>query len=175
MPWFTRKSAKDHAEPEPPKRSAASPLTSADTSGDADELPVHPVSRRLGPEDKARIALALQELHEAEVDLDDLDSLGTAYDMAFRAWQTGASGEGHDLIVERFAMGIGEHLNRHTDLSWSVVTDVFGTDLGLSDTRAGQGDFVVVPSNLVASRWMMKETGWIPRVVGHLVVRRSWE
>jgi hypothetical protein len=47
-----------------------------------------------------------------------------------------------------------------------VVTDVFGTDLGLVAARA---DTVVVPHNLVGARWMRGETGWIPGVVEHLV------
>ena len=49
---------------------------------------------------------------------------------------------------------------------WAVVTDVFGTDLGLVAARA---DTVIVPHNLVGARWMRRETGWIPGVVSHLV------
>ena len=48
-----------------------------------------------------------------------------------------------------------------------MVTDVFGTDLSL--TEGFKGSFVVVPHNLVAGRWMRGETGWIPAVVGHIV------
>ena len=73
-------------------------------------------------------------------------------------------------IVERFAIGIGEHLHRATDLSWSRVTDAFGTDLAVA---GGKDDFVVVPGNLVAARWMNAETGWVPGVVGHLVRVRA--
>lgn len=66
---------------------------------------------------------------------------------------------------------MGEHLSRHTDLDWRIVTDVFGTDLGLLE--GPRGAFMVVPSNLVAGRWMRGETGWIPGVVGHLVSCRE--
>ena len=57
-----------------------------------------------------------------------------------------------------------------TDLSWSRVTDAFGTDLAVA---GGKDDFVVVPGNLVAARWMNAETGWVPGVVGHLVRVRA--
>jgi len=78
--------------------------------------------------------------------------------------------EGHEAIVERYAIGIGEHLSRHTDLSWALVTDAFGTDLALA---GGRDEFVVVPSNLVAARWLNQERGWIPGVVAHLVRVRA--
>ena len=77
----------------------------------------------------------------------------------------------HSAIVERYAIGIGAHLDRHTDLDWQVVTDVFGTDLSLAE--GFKGSFVVVPHNLVAGRWMRGETGWVEPVVGHIVRRRS--
>ena len=77
-------------------------------------------------------------------------------------------GLGHDEIVERYAIGIGEHLARHTDLAWEVVTDVFGTDMAVA-----AGDFVVVPSNLVAVRWMRREPAWVEGVVGHLLTLRT--
>ena len=85
----------------------------------------------------------------------------------------GGVGTGWTSIMrsERFAIGVGEFLARHTDLRWRIVTDVFGTDLALADER--EGDFVVVPGNLVASRWMRGETGWIPGVVSHLVNVRA--
>jgi hypothetical protein len=75
------------------------------------------------------------------------------------------------VVVERFAMGIGEHLHRHTDLRWQLVTDAFGTDLAVAD--GFKGGFVVVPMNLVAVRWLRREQGWVPGVVGHLVQLRT--
>jgi Domain of unknown function (DUF3806) len=167
--WFNRKSHDDE-EPEADPRVSSSPFDTADNDGD-EELPLRPVARRLGAEEAERIARGLEQLDAAGVDLDDLVSLGAAYDDAFDKWESGQVEEGHERIVERFAIGIGEHLHRHTDLSWQVVTDAFGTDLAVAG--GGRGDFVVVPSNLVAARWMKRETGWVPGVVGHLVVRRS--
>ena len=36
-----------------------------------------------------------------------------------------------------------------------------------------RGGFVVVPMNLVAVRWLRREQGWVPGVVGHLVRLRT--
>jgi hypothetical protein len=134
---------------------------------------LRPLVDPLGDADRARIAAALEALAAEGVDVDDLTSLGGGLDRAYAAWAA-APDEGrpdHAAIVERYAVGIGEHLDRHTDLDWQVVTDVFGTDLSL--TEGFKGSFVVVPHNLVAGRWMRGETGWVPAVVGHIVRRRT--
>lgn len=151
------------AEPEPPR---VSTLPDRGTRA-AEELPLTPESSRPGEEERARIAAALAGLEAEGVDVDDLASLGAGLDRALASW-VARQGDDHDAIVERYAIGIGEHLVRRTDLAWAVVTDVFGTDLG-----ASAGDFVVVPHNLVAVRWMRRETGWVPPVVGHLVQLRT--
>ncbi|WP_131103278.1 DUF3806 domain-containing protein [Ornithinimicrobium sufpigmenti] len=132
------------------------------------DLPLTPESRRLGEEEKAHIARALEELAAEDVDVDDLTSISAGLDRALTSWLADRSAD-HDAIVQRYAVAVGEHLHRHTDLAWEVVTDVFGTDLAVA-----AGDFVVVPSNLVAVRWMRREQGWVPSVVGHLVRVRSW-
>jgi hypothetical protein len=126
-----------------------------------------PVTRKVGDEERDRVAAGLAAVQEEGVDVDDLASIGAGFDRALTSWMSDRSGD-HDAIVERYAIAVGEHLHRHTDLAWEVVTDVFGTDLAVA-----AGDFVVVPSNLVAVRWMRRETGWIPSVVGHLVTLRT--
>jgi hypothetical protein len=126
-----------------------------------------PESRPLGEEERARIASGLERAAALGVDVDDLASIGAHFDEQFRAVQADASaGGGSDVVVDTFAIAIGEHLTRHSARDWAVVTDVFGTDLGLVSARA---DTVVVPHNLVGARWMRGETGWIPGVVSHLV------
>ncbi|QFG67450.1 DUF3806 domain-containing protein [Ornithinimicrobium pratense] len=132
------------------------------------DLPLTPETRRIGEEEKAHIAQALEALATEGVDVDDLASISAGLDRALASWLTDRSGD-HDAIVQRYAVAIGEHLHRHTDLAWEVVTDAFGTDLAVA-----AGDFVVVPANLVAVRWMRREQGWVPSVVGHLVTVRSW-
>lgn len=148
--------------PEPRVRALPDP-------GDATvaELPTKPESRRIGTEERERIAAALAALETEGVDVDDLASIGAGLDRALAGWVS-RRGDDHDAIVQRYGIAVGEHLHRHTDLAWEVVTDVFGTDLAVA-----AGDFVVVPSNLVAVRWMRRETGWVPAVVGHLVDLRT--
>lgn len=131
------------------------------------DLPLKPESRPLDEQERARIDEALAALEAEGVDVDDLGSIGAGLDRALARWvQDG--GKDHDAVVQRYAVGIGEHLHRHTDLAWEVATDVFGTDLAVV-----AGDFVVVPANLVAVRWMRRESGWVPQVVGHLVDLRT--
>lgn len=131
------------------------------------ELPLTPESRKIGAEERERIDTGLQALAAEGVDVDDLASISAGLDRALDGWLADQSGD-HGAIVERYAVAVGEHLARHTDLAWELVTDVFGTDLAVA-----AGDFVVVPGNLVAVRWMRREKGWVPRVVGHLVTVRT--
>lgn len=170
MAWFKRGGRSSGTE-EAPELELGSGASAG--LGLGDEVPLAPVVERVPEEQRARIAEALRELEAAGVDIDDLASLGAALDAAFVAWEaTPEPGrEPHDRIVERFALGIGEHLHRHTDLRWQVVTDAFGTDLAVAD--GFRGGFVVVPMNLVAVRWLRREQGWVPGVVGHLVKLRT--
>lgn len=161
MGLFTRKSRPEPAEPVWSQRAPTEPDETVPEDQDAT-----PASEPLGQAEQDRVAAAVQKLQEQGVDIDDLDSLSTGLDTAYAQWATTRAAD-HSAIVDRYAFGIGEHLSRHTDLDWRVVTDVFGTDLGLLD--GPRGSFMVVPGNLVAGRWMRGETGWIPAVVGHLV------
>ena len=166
MAWFGRKRDDDPPVDEPEPAGEPGGLLT-------DDAGLQPVVARIGPQEQARIAAALDAVREEGVDVDDVESIGAGLDRAYRAWSEGAEGSrpDHAAVVERYALAIGEHLNRHTDLDWQVVTDVFGTDLSL--TEGFKGTFVVVPHNLVAGRWMRGETGWVPAVVGHLVRRRN--
>jgi hypothetical protein len=170
MAWFGRRRDDDEAAPEP--QVAERTLPDAGDSLDPNAS-LRPLVDPLGEAERSRIAAALEGLAADGVEVDDLTSLGAGLDRAYAAW-SGAPGEDrpdHAAIVERYAVGIGEYLARTTDLDWQVVTDVFGTDLSL--TEGFKGSFVVVPHNLVAGRWMRGETGWIPAVVGHIVRRRT--
>ncbi len=170
MAWF-RRGGRDTATDEAPQSTAG--RSPSQGFGLADDVPLSPVVEGVPAEQQARIAEALGELEAAGVDVDDLASLGAGLDAAFVAWEAApeAQREPHDVLVERFAMGIGEHLHRHTDLRWQLVTDAFGTDLAVAD--GFKGGFVVVPMNLVAVRWLRREQGWVPGVVGHLVRLRT--
>lgn len=115
--------------------------------------------------ERSRITRGLEELAARGIDVDDADAIGAAYDRAQADARSG-DGDGAAVVVELFGIAIGEHLARRSARGWAVVTDVFGTDLGLVDARA---DTVIVPHNLVSARWMRGETGWVPGVVRHLV------
>ena len=169
MSWFGRRQDNLEApEPEIEQR----PLPDAGDSLDADAS-IRPHVDPLGEAERARITAGREQLVDEGVDIDDLESLSAGLDREYAAWSDAPEDEraDHAAVVERYAVGIGEHLDRHTDLDWQVVTDVFGTDLAL--TEGFKGSFVVVPHNLVAGRWMRGETGWIPAVVGHIVRRRN--
>ena len=161
MAWFSRKDRTPDAHDAAP-----------DVDEVAPEPPLRPIIERLGVEEQQRLAAGRASVERAGLDVTDLAALGTAYDAAVAGYQGARKGEREDErdIVERFAIAIGEHLHRTTDLSWSRVTDAFGTDLAVA---GGKDDFVVVPGNLVAARWMNGETGWVPGVVGHLVRVRA--
>ncbi len=166
MAWFTRKNSASDA----PDTEGHGPRSSA-AEAEVDEFgrPSTPVAPIEG-DDRERIRECLNELAGSGVDVDDLASLSQGLEAAYRSWSQDRD-QDHSTIVRRYAIGIGEHLSRHTDLDWAVVTDVFGTDLGLAE--GPRGAFVVVPGNIVASRWLRGETQWIPAVVGHLVRRRE--
>ena len=170
MGWFSKKS-KD-ADGAGDEVGAPDDRAGSDTDEAGDGLvgdhTGRPVSRPLEADERARIDAALARLAEMGIDVDDIDAVGAGFDEAHRAWQQDQSRDSAQ-IVDTFAVAIGEHLARHSARDWAVVTDVFGTDLGLVAARA---ETVVVPHNLVGSRWMRGERGWIPGVVRHLVSMR---
>ena len=171
MAWFGRRGKDDAATEVDEAEGAGLADVGADLVADSDSL--QPVVEKLGEAERARIDEALAALAADGVDVDDLGSISAGLDAAYRTWQAAPEDArpDHAAIVERYAIGIGEHLDRNTDLDWQVVTDVFGTDLSL--TEGFKGSFVVVPHNLVAGRWMRGETAWVPGVVGHIVRRRT--
>ncbi|KAB7744537.1 DUF3806 domain-containing protein [Nostocoides sp. F2B08] len=137
--------------PEPPTAPERSETT-------GDETPAEEITASgIGPAEQARIDDALARLAAAGVDVDDVDSLGAAFDAALDRGDAGA--------LPDLAVGVGEHLSRHADLRWAIVTDSFGRDLGLEGLRRG---LHVVPESLLSARWMRREKGWLPRAVAHL-------
>ena len=158
MGLFSR-SAKSEPQAPPPEEYVA------DGSDESDL--VIPKFKGLDYESSRALREGVEGLAALGVDIDDLSAVGAAFDLAYTRWQAAKSKdrEDHDVIVERFAIAIGEHLERTTDLEWGMVSDAFGTDIGLG---ARDDDFMIVPSNLVAVRWLNGETGWVPGVVAHL-------
>lgn len=168
MAWFSKK-PKDEPAADAVSRGV---VDEAGPASDDDLGPDHtgrPVSRALDEAEHARIDAALAQLATEGVDVDDLDAIGAAFDAAYATWRADPEGNDSGRVVETYAIAIGEHLARHSAREWAVVTDVFGTDLGLVAARA---DTVIVPHNLVGARWMRGDRGWIPGVVSHLVRMR---
>lgn len=175
MAWFSRKekdAVGDAGRPGPAEAEDAAEDADPDLPEFDPGVPLRPRLNAVPEQEQQRIAAALAALEAEGVDVDDLDSLGAAYDAALAAWHATPKRRREDdaAVTERFAIGIGEHLARHTDLDWSLVRDAFGTDLAVA---GGRDDFVVVPANLVTSRWLNGETGWLPGVVAHLVRVRA--
>ena len=95
------------------------------------------------------------------IDPGDLESVSAAYDRALAdSGDTDAS-----AVVELLGTAVGDHLVAVGGYRWVVSTDPFGTDLAVEPPRRG---VPVVPRMLVAVRWMAREHGWVPGVVGHL-------
>ena len=95
------------------------------------------------------------------IDPADLDSVAAAYDRAL----DGHDDEDSSAVVELLGTAVGDHLVAVGGYRWVVSTDPFGTDLAVEPPRRGMP---VVTRMLVAVRWMGRERGWIPGVVGHL-------
>jgi hypothetical protein len=171
MAWFTKKATSGPTGPA--DRDDVDPLAVDDDAMPVDDAPL--VIPRLLPLDdsaRRRIAVALAALAADGVDVDDLASLADAYDRTWSSWaHARLSGrESHDVIVERFGIGIAEHLSRTTDLTWGIVSDAFGTEIGVGSAEDGD---LLVPTNLVAVRWMNGETGWVTGVVTTIKRRRG--
>jgi hypothetical protein len=128
-----------------------------DSAPDVDE-PVDAVTAApLGPAERERIDAALAALTQSGVDVDDLASLSAAFDAAID--------RDDPSTLPILAVGVGEHLHRHAQFGWAVVTDSFGRDLGLQGSRRA---LHVVPDSLLTARWMRRERGWLERAVRHL-------
>lgn len=137
-------------------RSASTPPPDAPDEP-VEEAPETITATGLRAADQERISDGLARLEADGVDVDDLESLGAAFDAALDA--------GDADVLPVLAIGIGEYLHRHAELRWALVTDSFGQDLGLEGLRRG---LHVVPDSLLSARWMRREKGWLPQTLAHL-------
>lgn len=118
--------------------------------------------RRLTPEDESTLDTVRTRYAEHGIDPTDLDSISAAYDRALDAGEGAV--ESSDLVA-LVSTAIGDHLVATAGHRWVVSTDPFGTDLAVEPPRHG---IPVVTRTMVAVRWMGRERGWIPGVIGHL-------
>ena len=117
--------------------------------------------RRPTPDEEQALAAARAGYAEHGIDPADLETVVAAYDRALARHD----GEDASGVVDLLGTAIGDHLVATAGYRWVVSTDPFGTDLAVEPPRRG---IPVVTRMLVAVRWMARETGWIPGVVGHL-------
>ena len=117
--------------------------------------------RRPTADEEQALAAARAGYAEHGIDPADLETVVAAYDRALARHD----GEDASAVVDLLGTAIGDHLVATAGYRWVVSTDPFGTDLAVEPPRRG---IPVVTRMLVAVRWMARETGWIPGVVGHL-------
>jgi hypothetical protein len=65
-------------------------------------------------------------------------------------------------VVLCVGVAFGNHLVKHLGFQWVIVTDQFGTDIGVL-ARPGKGDVVIVPTDFIAKRYESRETDFMER------------
>ncbi|MBB2891112.1 DUF3806 domain-containing protein [Flexivirga oryzae] len=121
------------------------------------EITVRPLNRA------AQRALTgwLGDARAAGIDVDDIDSIGSAYDDYVHEVLLTPADDRPDPTpkLTMIAMAMGEYLQRNTSLQWRVAGDDQGTDLAL----ASADDLgVLYPIDPVAQAWSQRQRGWIP-------------
>ena len=162
MGLFSRRKDEPAFEPDPEAGASEEGTAEGGADVEDDGRPERPDTMPIGEDDRARIDAALARFAEVGGDVDDLASIGALYDRAI----TGGDGLGPEEAAQVIGLVVGEHLVRHGRMDWRIVNDAFGSDLGVSARRR---DRSVIPSTVVATRWINREQGWIPGAIGHLV------
>ena len=161
MGFLDRLRGRDDESPRPDDGPAA-----AGGAGDEEELDgIYAVeevgTRRLTADEEAALDAVRAGYAEHGIDPADLDSIAAAYDRALE--QHGDLDS--SAVVQLLGTAVGDHLVAAGGYRWVVSTDPFGTDLAVEPPRRGMP---VVTEMLVATRWLGRERGWVPGVVGHL-------
>lgn len=110
----------------------------------------------------------LGDAASAGIDVDDVESISTAYDDYVHEVLLMPAAERPDPTpkLTMIAMAMGEHLQRNSSLQWRVAGDDKGTDLAL----ASADDLgVLYPIDPVAQAWEQRQRGWIPVFVRELM------
>lgn len=102
-------------------------------------------------------------------------------DRAYKYWlSSGAdtNAQAND-VIHAIAFAFGQYLVDHDGFEWSLVTDQFGTDVGVR-ALPGRGDVLVCPASMVAKRWETKETDFLVPIYHAVIdqrntIRDSWD
>lgn len=121
------------------------------------EVTVQPLDRQ------AQRALAgwLGDAQAAGIDVDDIESIGTAYDDYVHEVLLTPAADRVDPTptLTMIAMAMGEHIQRNSSLQWRIAGDNQGADLAL----ASADDLgVLYPIDPVAQAWSQRQRGWLP-------------
>jgi hypothetical protein len=102
-------------------------------------------------------------------------------DVAYRHWLNSGTGinEQANDVVHAIGFAFGQFLVDSEGFEWTLVTDHFGTDIGVR-ALAGKGDVLVCPASMVAKRWDTKETDFLVPIYRAVIeqrdsVRKTWE
>ncbi len=135
--------------------------------------PERPTFSALGDAERDWMAGHLEVIDEFGVDLDRASDVARLYDYFLTLPTEDDFGNRSDANVFINILGtvFGAHLTRRTTLAWAIATDSHGSELVVHDPR---GDWLVYPANLIAKRWVTRESGeFIPAVSDDIVARMS--
>jgi hypothetical protein len=114
---------------------------------------------------------------------DDVDCAMTPeiLDVAYKNWlnsDTELDKQAND-VVHAIGFAFGQFLVDHEGFEWTIVSDQFGTDVGVR-ALPDRGDVLVCPASMVAKRWESKETDFLAPIYRALIdqrntIRDSWD
>lgn len=138
-----------------------------------DELTKHEVKWLKGNR-KGLANLAKQLFGQKKGETLTPEQLDTIYDTWFVEWSRGnqergaMDTDGANAMCMLLGVGLGDALiERVPGLEWKVITDPYGTDVGLHGQKVGTA--VTHPTHMVAKRVQSGETSWVAKAAQALV------
>jgi hypothetical protein len=102
-------------------------------------------------------------------------------DHAYKSWLNRglATAEQANDVIHAIAFAFGQYLVDRDGFDWTLVTDQFGTDIGMR-ALPNRGDVLVCPASMVAKRWESKETDFLSAIYRAVIehrnsIRDSWD
>jgi hypothetical protein len=86
-------------------------------------------------------------------------------DGLIRCWHAASSRPDPNPIVNAAGVAVGDVLAREFGLEWKIITDSFGTDMGLWRAR---GSIILAPTSSVAKRFADGKDGFLPALLEDL-------